>query len=289
MPLSSNPPIHSSAFAIYPFISLGNFDRSVSNAKRKKNRVKYSAPCAQACSFVRIRAISYSNISGISWEVAALSVRRCISVAPLERPPFRFRSRRKRKIGCSFARGKIRFPFEFLHLNEARRIRGRKEGNGNEARIHAHIDKYAHNCISNSLARTTVVLTPSSRPGFSTLCCRSFSSTFQPRRPPRSLIYLFPRVSRCRLRSFSLFIVASRCFPSSAISFDFLRSVPRGLVVVVARRRSSNRLDFDVAQEPPISGNWLRHGATLRSAVFKGSTSFFHGNKSSSFSSLSPS
>lgn len=167
MPLSSNPPIHSFAFAVYPFISLGNFDRSVSNAKRKKNRVKYSAPCAQACSFVRIRAISYSNISGISSEVVALSVRRCISVAPLKRPPFRFRSRRKRKIGCSFARGKIRFPFEFLHLNEARRIRGRKEGNGNEARIHAHVDKYAHNCISNSLARTTVVLTPSSRPCYS--------------------------------------------------------------------------------------------------------------------------
>lgn len=163
--------------------------------------------------------------------------RRCISMAPLWKGLLSVSARgtTERSVS-SVARKKMRFPFEFLHLNEAGRIRGRNEGKRQRSRdththTHTYVDVHAHihvhtparDCISNSLARTTVVFTPSSRPRYSPpLCRRSFSSTFQPRRPPRSLIYLFPRVSRRRLGSFFLFIVAS-LFPFFA---HFVRFPP---------------------------------------------------------------
>lgn len=160
----------------------------------------------------------------------------------------------------------MRFPFEFLHLNEAARIRGRN-GNDGGTHVHASVDTHsARRCFEfvGANCRSSHPFVPPLL--FSTPASRSFSSTFQPRRPPRSLIYLFPRVSRSRLGSFFLFIAASlfpffahfvRFPPFPFPSFPF-RSLP-------FRRRlttTSSRLDFDVAQEPPISGNWLQRAAS---------------------------
>lgn len=52
----------------------------------------------------------------------------CISVPPLEKAsfPFPLVAQEKRSIPLSIVREKMRFPFEFLHLNEARGIRSRR-------------------------------------------------------------------------------------------------------------------------------------------------------------------
>lgn len=176
----------------------------------------------------------------------------CISVPPLEKAsfPFPLVAQEKRSIPLSIVREKMRFPFEFLHLNEARGIRSRRR------RL---IYIYIYNPVSNSFARTTVALRPAPvilHPSVSIVFLH-FST-----QETASLVDLF--ISSCfalrRLASFSLFIVVYS-FPFFARFVPFPpRSVLDVFVVVALTTMSSFRLDFDVAQEPPISGNWLRHG-----------------------------
>lgn len=115
------------------------------NSKRK-NRGKYSPPLCT----LRRRRIPCWNISGVS---SAFQSEGCISVPPLEKAsfPFPLVAQEKRSIPLSIAREKMRFPFEFLHLNEARGIR-------TKTRIYIYI--YTQNPVSNSFARTTVALRP---------------------------------------------------------------------------------------------------------------------------------
>lgn len=83
---------------IYPLVSVPPF-RSIRETEEPCQI--FSLACAQTYprSYVHVRVISYSNISRISSEATALSAPTMyLDGASLVRPPFRFRSRYKRKI-----------------------------------------------------------------------------------------------------------------------------------------------------------------------------------------------
>lgn len=134
----------------------------------------------------------------------------------------------------------MRFPFEFLHLNEARGIRSRRR------RL---IYIYIYNPVSNSFARTTVALRPAPvilHPSVSIVFLH-FST-----QETASLVDLF--ISSCfalrRLASFSLFIVVYS-FPF----FARFRSISSSFC---SRRLRRCRVDDDVEFSSRL---WRRPGA----------------------------
>lgn len=129
-------------------------------------------------------------------------------MASLGRPPFRFRSRHKSSVGIVVVvvcERKCAFLSSFLHLNEAGRIRGRNEGR--KATTVACFEFVGANC--RALSSLPCYSTPAPPlPPVSSLT--PFSTS--PSGPLQPLIYLFPRVSRCRLDSF-LCSSSPGCFP----------------------------------------------------------------------------
>lgn len=216
------------------------------NSKRK-NRGKYSPPL---CTLRRRRIPCWNISTGVS---SAFQSEGCISVPPLEKAsfPFPLVAQEKRSIPLSIAREKMRFPFEFLHLNEARGIR-------TKTRIYIYI--YTKPCFEFVRANYR---SPSSRPCYSPpLGVDRFLPLFNPGdRLARWFIYFLvfrppstsPPPSPCSS--------SSSCSHSSPVSFHFRLLVPFSTSSPLTRRCRRFRLDIDVAQEPPISGNWLRrHG-----------------------------
>lgn len=211
------------------------------NSKRK-NRGKYSSLRTHA-------RIPRSNI-----RVSSAFESGCISVPPLEKAPFPFPlvAQEKRSIPLSIAREKMRFPFEFLHLNEARGIRSRRTKT--ESRIYIYIQPCFEFVRANCRS-------PSSRPCYSPpLDVDRFLPLFNPGdRLARWFIYflVFRPPSTSLLLSVHRRLVVPILRPFRSISSSFCS---RRLRRCRVDDDVEFRLDFDVAQEPPISGNWLRHG-----------------------------
>lgn len=169
-----------------------------------------------------------------------------------KRPPFRFRSWQKRSIPLSIAREKMRFPFEFLHLNEARGIRSRRtKRRKTESRI------YIYTTLFRIRSRVALRPAPVIRLHPTTSIVFFHFSTQE----TASLVDLF--ISSCFALSTSLLLSVHRRLVVSILRP--FRSISSSSVLDVFSSLSLDddvefRLDFDVAQEPPISGNWLRHG-----------------------------
>lgn len=168
---------------------------SIRNSKRN-NRDKYSSSFPRTCT-LRCDPCSVRVSSAFHG---------CIFAAPLEKAsfPFPLVAQEKRSIPLSIAREKMRFPLEFLHLNEARGIRSRRR---KRRKTESHIYTCIHNPVSNSFARTTVALRPA--PVIRLHPTTSIVFFHFSTQETASLVDLF--ISSCfalsKLASFSLFIV----------------------------------------------------------------------------------
>lgn len=237
------------------------------NSKRK-NRGKYSPLRTHA-------RIPRSNI-----RVSSAFQSGCISVPPLEKAPFPFPlvAQEKRSIPLSIAREKMRFPFEFLHLNEARGIRSRRTKT--ESRIYIYI--YTQLCFEFVRANCR---SPSSRPCYSPpLDVDRFLPLFNPGdRLARWFIYflVFRPPSTSLLLSVHRRLVVPILRPFRSISSSFCSRRLRRC----RRCRVSSRLwrrpgAADFRQLAPARGPRVQYS--------KLSLFLFHGNNFF-FSSLPPS